>query len=104
MLFRRVLFRSFSVLGVIIAMAITVIGLSIGSLIGLVTVFGIRARNAILLLAHYEHLVCEEGALWNDELAWRGASERLRPVLMTALATSLGLIPLALGEIGRAHV
>src|SRR3546814_8196868 len=54
------------------------IGLSIGSLIGLVTVFGISARNAILLLAHYEHLVCEEGALWNDELAWRGASERLR--------------------------
>src|SRR3546814_3423911 len=77
------------------------IGLSIGSLIGLVTVFGISARNAILLLAHYEHLVCEEGALWNDELAWRGASERLRPVLMTALATSLGLIPLALG-VGRA--
>src|SRR3546814_5436990 len=63
------------------------IRLSIGSLIGLVTVFGISARNAILLLAHYEHLVCEEGALWNDELAWRGASERLRPVLMTALAT-----------------
>src|SRR3546814_10798684 len=77
------------------------IGLSIGSLIGLVTVFGISARNAILLLAHYEHLVCEEGALWNDELTWRGASERLRPVLMTALATSLGLIPLALG-VGRA--
>lgn len=91
----------FSLLGGIVAMAITGIGLSIGSLIGLVTVFGISARNAILLLAHYEHLVCEEGALWNDELAWRGASERLRPVLMTALATSLGLIPLALG-VGRA--
>lgn len=91
----------FSLLGGIIAMAITGIGLSIGSLIGLVTVFGISARNAILLLAHYEHLVCEEGAVWNDALAWRGASERLRPVLMTALATSLGLIPLALG-VGRA--
>lgn len=91
----------FALLGGILAMALTGIGLSIGSLIGLVTVFGISARNAILLLAHYEHLVFAEGAAWNAELAWRGVGERLRPVLMTALATGLGLVPLALG-VGRA--
>lgn len=91
----------FALLGGIVAMALTGVGVSIGSLIGLVTVFGISARNAILLLAHYEHLVCVEGEAWNAELAWRGASERLRPVLMTALATGLGLVPLALG-VGRA--
>jgi Cu/Ag efflux pump CusA len=92
----------FSLIGGIIALAITGQTLSLGALVGLVTVFGISARNAILLLAHYEHLLDrEEGAGWTPELIARGAAERLLPVLMTALVTALGLIPLALG-VGKA--
>ncbi|MFX7845251.1 efflux RND transporter permease subunit, partial [Acinetobacter baumannii] len=64
---------------------------------GLVTVFGISARNAILQLAHYEHLVEVEGATWSPELVIRGANERLVPILMTAAVTALGLAPLAFG-------
>jgi Cu/Ag efflux pump CusA len=65
--------------------------------VGLVTVFGISARNAILLLAHYEHLVEAEVAPWNIETVLRGAQERLVPILMTAAVTALGLMPLAIG-------
>jgi CzcA family heavy metal efflux pump len=91
----------FSLIGGIIAIGATGIGLSLGALVGLVTVFGISARNAILLLAHYEHLVDVEGALWSQATALRGSAERLVPILMTALVTALGLAPLALG-LGRA--
>jgi Cu/Ag efflux pump CusA len=62
-----------------------------------VTVFGVSARNAILLLAHYEHLVEVEGASWATAVVVRGASERLVPILMTAAVTALGLAPLAFG-------
>ena len=77
--------------------------LTMGSLVGFVTLFGVTTRNAIMLLSHYDHLVREEGLSWNLETAIRGASERLVPILMTALVTSLGLLPLALGsgEAGR---
>jgi Cu/Ag efflux pump CusA len=62
-----------------------------------VTVFGVSARNAILQLAHYEHLVEVEGAPWGIDTVIRGANERLVPILMTAVVTALGLAPLALG-------
>jgi Cu/Ag efflux pump CusA len=77
--------------------------LTMGSLVGFVTLFGVTTRNAIMLLSHYDHLVREEGLSWNLDTAIRGASERLVPILMTALVTSLGLLPLALGsgEAGR---
>jgi CzcA family heavy metal efflux pump len=92
----------FSLIGGIVALAITGQTLSLGALVGLVTVFGISARNAILLLAHYEHLLDREaGVGWTPALIVRGAAERLLPVLMTALVTALGLIPLALG-VGKA--
>lgn len=76
--------------------------LSMGPLVGFVTLFGVTTRNAIMLLSHYEHLVTVEGAAWNRETAIRGASERLVPILMTATVTALGLLPLALhsGEAG----
>jgi CzcA family heavy metal efflux pump len=77
--------------------------LSMGALVGFVTLFGITTRNAIMLISHYEHLVQNEGQPWNLATAIRGASERLVPILMTAGVTGLGLLPLALGtgEAGR---
>lgn len=87
----------FSLIGSVLAITVTGIGLSLGAIVGLVTVFGVSARNAILQLAHYEHLVDLEGAPWNVETVLRGANERLIPILMTAAVTALGLAPLAFG-------
>jgi CzcA family heavy metal efflux pump len=87
----------FSLIGSVFAIAVTGIGTSLGTVVGLVTVFGVSARNAILQLAHYEHLVEVEGAAWSPELVLRGANERLIPIVMTAAVTALGLAPLALG-------
>ncbi len=87
----------FSLIGSIIAIWVTGLGISLGTVVGLVTVFGVSARNAILQLAHYEHLVEVEGRAWNLELVVRGANERLVPILMTAAVTALGLAPLAVG-------
>ena len=77
--------------------------LTIGSLVGFVTLFGITTRNSIMMISHFEHLVDVEGMTWGAEAAMRGASERLMPILMTATVTGLGLLPLALGtgEAGR---
>jgi len=77
--------------------------LTIGSLVGFVTLFGITTRNSIMMISHYEHLVDIEGMKWGPEAAMRGASERLVPILMTATVTALGLLPLAIGtgEAGR---
>lgn len=87
----------FSLIGSVFAIWVTGLGISLGTVVGLVTVFGISARNAILQLAHYEHLVEVEGATWSPELVIRGANERLVPILMTAAVTALGLAPLAFG-------
>jgi CzcA family heavy metal efflux pump len=87
----------FSLLGSVLIMAATGIGLSLGSLVGLVTVFGISGRNTILQLAHFEHIVAHEGAQWDLSAVLRGANERLIPILMTATVTALGLAPLAAG-------
>lgn len=72
--------------------------ISLGSMVGFVTLFGITLRNSVMLLSHYEHLVNVEGLAWGPETAARGAVERLTPILMTALATALGLLPLAIGS------
>jgi Cu/Ag efflux pump CusA len=78
-------------------------GLTIGSLVGFVTLFGITTRNSIMMISHFEHLVTQEGMVWGAEAAMRGASERLMPIIITATVTGIGLLPLALGsgEAGR---
>ncbi|MDE2476521.1 MAG: efflux RND transporter permease subunit, partial [Alphaproteobacteria bacterium] len=70
--------------------------LSLGSMVGFITLFGITLRNSILMISHYEHLVTIEGEPWNLETAIRGASDRLAPILMTTVVTALGVLPLAI--------
>jgi Cu/Ag efflux pump CusA len=72
--------------------------LSLGTMVGFVTLFGITMRNSIMMISHFEHLVNVEGQEWGVETALRGATERLIPIMMTALVTALGLLPLALGS------
>lgn len=93
----------FALAGGVAAVALTGGILSLGSLVGFVTLFGIAARNAILLVSHVDHLVDVEGAPWNADTVLRAARERVTPILMTAAVTALGLLPLALGvgEAGR---
>lgn len=77
--------------------------MTIGSLVGFVTLFGITLRNSIMLISHYEHMVKTEGFAWNQDTSVRGASERLLPILMTAIVTALGLAPLALSAHTPGH-
>ncbi len=93
----------FALIGGVIAVLATGGWLSLGSLVGFVTLFGITLRNSIMLVSHYQHLVEVEHQPWGVETAMRGAAERLPSILMTALVTGLGLMPLALGtgEPGR---
>ena len=88
----------FALVGGVFAVFATGGVLSLGSLVGFVTLFGISTRNAIMLISHYDHLVRVEGAPWGIETAIRGAAERLGPVTMTAAVTALGLLPLAIGS------
>ena len=86
----------FALVGGVATIALTGANLSLGSMIGFVTLFGITLRNSIMLISHYQHLVDREGLPWGAEAALRGATERLMPILMTATVTALGLLPLAL--------
>lgn len=86
----------FALVGGVLVVFFTGGWLSIGSLVGFVTLFGISLRNSIMMISHYEHLVSKEGVQWGEEAALRGASERLVPILMTALVTALGLLPVAI--------
>jgi CzcA family heavy metal efflux pump len=90
----------FCLIGGMAAIVASGIGLTLGSLVGLVTVFGIGARNSVMMLAHVEHLVDKEGRRWSDHTIRLAAAERFAPVFMTALMAALGLVPLALG-LGR---
>jgi Cu/Ag efflux pump CusA len=88
----------FALVGGVVAVLLSGGNLSVGSLVGFVTLFGITMRNSIMMISHFEHLVYYEGETWNLHAAVRGASERLTPVLVTAIVTALGLLPLAIGS------
>ncbi len=90
-------------IGAVSALVLTGQTLSIAAMVGFVSLSGIAVRNGILLLNHYLHLVRYEGETWSPQMLVRAGRERLAPVLMTALTSGIGLIPLALaaGQPGK---
>jgi CzcA family heavy metal efflux pump len=93
----------FALVGGVVAVALTGGTLSLGSLVGFVTVIGIAARNGIMLLSHYRHLEREEGVPFGRALLLRGAEERLVPILMTAACAGLALVPLIVAGNAPGH-
>ncbi len=85
----------FSLVGGIAAVVLTNASLSIGSIVGFITLFGITVRNSIMLISHYRHLVEHEKKPWNIDTVILGAQERLPSILMTALVTALAMMPIA---------
>jgi HME family heavy-metal exporter len=90
-------------IGSVAALVITQQTLTVAAMVGFISLGGIASRNGILLLNHYLHLVRYEGEGWTREMITRAGQERLAPVLMTALTSGIGLLPLALaaGEAGK---
>lgn len=87
----------FALVGGVFAALLAGGSLSLGSLVGFVTVLGIAARNGIMLVSHYRHLEQVEGEPFGPALILRGSEERLAPILMTVLSTGLALLPLVVG-------
>jgi Cu/Ag efflux pump CusA len=89
--------------GAVAALYLTNQYLTVAATVGFISLCGIASRNGILLLNHYLHLVEYEGESWTREMVTRAGQERLAPVLMTALTSGIGLLPLALsaGEPGK---
>ena len=86
----------FSLAGGVAAVMLGGSVVSVGSIVGFVTLFGITVRNSIMLVSHYDHLVREEGCRWELATLLRGARERLPAILMTALVTALAMLPLTI--------
>lgn len=86
----------FALIGGVVAVWISGGVLSLGSIVGFVTVLGIAARNGIMMISHFRHLELEEQQPFGVDLVVRGAEERIAPILMTALATGLALVPLVI--------
>lgn len=82
--------------GAVIALVVTNQNLTIAAIVGFISLCGIASRNGILLLNHYKHLVENEGEQFDVTMIRRAGRERLAPVLMTALTSGIGLLPLAM--------
>jgi len=85
-----------ALIGAVVAVVVTGQTVSIAVLVGVVSLAGIAARNCILLVDHYLHLMREEGLPFSVETILRAGKERLVPVLMTALTAGIALVPIAL--------
>jgi len=83
-----------ALVGGVLAVYLSDGNVSLGSLVGFLTVLGIAARNGIMMINHFQHLEKYEGETFGSGLVLRGARERLSPILMTTLATGLALVPL----------
>lgn len=90
-------------IGSVAALYVTDQTLTVAAMVGFISLCGIASRNGILLINHYLHLVQYEGESWSREMIVRAGKERLAPVLMTALTSGIGLVPLAMaaGEPGK---
>ena len=71
-------------------------GFSLGGMVGCIALLGVTLRNGVLLLCHYEYSVMHEKRLWNNATVWDASAERLLPILMTAMVTGIGILPIAL--------
>jgi len=87
----------FALVGGVVAIFATGGIVSLGDMVGFVTLFGITLRNSILMIARYQHMVEVERESWGFDTAIRGAAERLTPILVTSIVTGLGVLPLAIG-------
>ncbi len=85
-----------SLIGAILYTSITLNNISIATLVGFIAITGIAARNNIMLISHYLHLIAHEGETFTKAMVERGTLERLAPILMTALSAGVALIPLVL--------
>jgi len=92
-----------AIIGGLVAVFLSGRTLSIASLLGFIAVFGIVARNGIMMISHFLHLMRHEAEAFSEAMIVRGAQERLIPILMTALTAALGVVPLAFakGQTGK---
>ncbi len=103
MAFQVMLNIPFAFIGSVLALWMSGEPFSVASLVGFISLCGISSRNGVLMISHYLHLMRHEGMSFGKEMVIRGSQERVAPVLMTALTTGLGLIPLTLaaGQPGK---
>ncbi|MBT8342538.1 MAG: efflux RND transporter permease subunit, partial [Desulfatitalea sp.] len=92
-----------AMVGGLLATATSSAIISLGSLVGFLTVLGVAARNGILMIDHFKHLERYEGEAFGPELVLRGAQERLTPILMTATTTAIALVPLVVAGTVPGH-